>query len=79
SMVVKGDSKRSWSGLWLGFILSLTITGTGLWVALTVSPAAGATIITGTVASLAGVFVVGQRARRIEREHKTGIVSGRRH
>lgn len=42
STVIKGESRRSWCGLWLGFVVSLAIIGAGLWVALTASPTAGA-------------------------------------
>lgn len=79
STVIKGESRRSWFGLWLGFVVSIAIIGAGLWVALSASPPAGAAIITGTIVSLSGVFVYGQHSRRIEREHKAGLVSGKRH
>ncbi|HVA50222.1 MAG TPA: DUF2335 domain-containing protein [Pirellulales bacterium] len=79
STVVKGDSRRSWVGLWLGFVVSLAIIGAGLWVALSGAPTAGAAIITGTIVSLSGVFVYGQHSRRVEREHKADMVSGKRH
>ena len=76
--VIKGDSRRSWWGLVLGFLSTLVIAGVGLTVALKSSPAAGATIITGTIVSLSGVFVYGQWSRRSEREHKANLMAGRR-
>ncbi len=76
--VIKGDSRRSWWGLVLGFVTTLVISGVGLTVALKVSPTAGATIITGTVVALAGVFVYGSWSRRGEREHKANLMAGRR-
>ncbi|HET6878684.1 MAG TPA: DUF2335 domain-containing protein [Pirellulales bacterium] len=78
SIVVKGGATRSWVGLWLGFVIALVVCGVGLWVALAASPTAGATIITGTVAVLAGVFVYGQHSQRVEREHKAEMVAGKR-
>jgi uncharacterized membrane protein len=76
--VIHGDSRRSWWGLILGFVAALVIAGVGLAVAILASPFAGATIITGTVVSLAGVFVYGQRSRRAEREHKAELMAGKR-
>jgi len=77
--VVYGDIKRSWWGLLLGFSACLVVAGVGLTVALTVSPVAGATIITSTLVSLSGVFVFGQWSRRSEREHKAKLMAGKQH
>lgn len=76
--VIKGDSKRSWWGLWLGFASTIVVTGAGVSVALIASPVAGATIITSTLVSLAAVFVFGQWSRRAEREHKANLMAGRK-
>jgi uncharacterized membrane protein len=76
--VIYGDSRRSWWGLILGFVAMLVIAGVGLAVCLLANPYAGAAIITGTIVSLAAVFVYGQRSRRAEREHKAELMAGKR-
>lgn len=76
--VVKGDSRRSWVGLWLGFALCLGVLVAGVAVCFGGSPTAGAAIITTTIVSLAGIFVYGQTSRRIEREHKADLAAGKR-
>lgn len=76
--VVHGDARRSWFGLWLGFIVSLVIIAAGVTVALMKSPTSGAVIITGTIVTLASVFVYATQSRRAEREHKAELMAGRR-
>ena len=77
-IVIQGGSRRSWWGLILGFLTTLVIAGVGLTVALVKSPAAGATIISSTIVSLAAVFVYGQWSRREERTKKAGLMTGQR-
>lgn len=68
--VINADVSRSKLGIWLGFILSsLAILGGTVLVALG-HDWAGTTIATAAVASLAGVFVYGTRARSKERQAK---------
>jgi len=76
--VIEGDSRRSWLGLVLGCVVALIFIAAGTVVAVYANATAGATIITGTVVSLAGVFVYGQKSRREEREHKSKLMSGQR-
>ncbi len=67
---VVADSRRGYIGLIFGFILSLTIISAGAYIAVSVQPWVGASIIGGNIAGLAGVFVYGTNARRRERERK---------
>jgi uncharacterized membrane protein len=69
-VAVEGADKRSWWGMWLGFVISLVVFGLGTALVVTGHDAAGAAIMTVDVAALASVFVVGQRAQQKEREAK---------
>ena len=69
-VAVEGGDKRSWWGMWLGFVISLVVFGLGTALVITGHDAAGAAIMTIDVAALASVFVVGQRSQRKEREAK---------
>lgn len=68
--VIESDVRRSRDGLWVGGILSLTSIILGAVAVFTGHDAAGATIATATVVSLAGVFVYGSTSRRKEREQQ---------
>jgi uncharacterized membrane protein len=61
-------------GQWLGFSISLAVIIAGALVAMYRSASAGASIITLTVVSLAGVFVYG-RWRASKAEHQHGVAS----
>lgn len=76
-IVILGDSKRSWYGLVFGFAVVLAICVSRVIVAMYRSPTAGAAIITTTIASLAGVFVLGQSTRRSERARKAEVMTGK--
>jgi uncharacterized membrane protein len=56
--------RRSWGGLVVGGILASGCIAGGIWLAANGHAAAGSTIATGTVVSLAGVFVFGTRSRK---------------
>jgi uncharacterized membrane protein len=70
SKVIASDITRSRAGLWMGLVVSLAAIVGGVYVAVTVSPTAGATIATASVVGLAGVFVYGTYSRRQERQQK---------
>jgi uncharacterized membrane protein len=67
---VEGGSRRSWWGLWLGFLISLVVIGVGTGIILTGHTWEGTTIMGVDVVALAGVFVYGRREQRKEREAK---------
>ena len=69
--VVESDVRRSWVGLWLGFIISMTIIVGGCILVGLGHDAAGAGIATGGVAALAGVFVYGTTIRQRELRRKS--------
>lgn len=67
--VIRGDSRRSWIGLFVGGFLAMTcIVGGLLLASYGEQPAAGTTIATASVVGLAGVFVYGTHSRREERQ-----------
>ena len=71
--VVESGAHRSWAGLWCGFALAMTtIIGGCILVGLG-HDGAGATIATGGVAALAGVFVYGTSQQRRERQEKASM------
>ena len=67
---IRSEISRSWTGLWMGLIVSLAAIGGGVLVAILASPTAGATIATASVVALASVFVYGTSSRRKERDRK---------
>lgn len=75
-LTVKGDSSRSWIGLILGFVLSMTCIVGGCILVYFGHDAAGGTIATGSVAALAGVFAYGSSIRKEERLQKAQILTG---
>jgi len=74
--VIDSDISRSRAGLWMGLVVSLAAICGGVYVAVTVSPTAGATIATASVVGLAGVFVYGTYSRRQERREKAETMKG---
>lgn len=67
---VEGASRRSWWGLWLGFVISVVLLALGTVIILTGHQWAGAAIMGVDVVALAGVFVYGQRQQSKERTEK---------
>ena len=67
---VVADSRRGYIGLIFGFVISLIIISVGAYIAVSVQPWVGASIIGGNIAGLAWVFVHGTNTRRRERERK---------
>lgn len=65
--VIRGDGRRAWCGLIVGFILAGGCIGGGIWLASTGHEVPGATIATFSVASIVGVFIYGTQSRRAER------------
>ena len=74
--VIGSDIARSRQGLLCGFIVAIVCVIGGVAVAIAGHPAAGATIATGAVGTLAGVFVFGTTARRSERAEKAKMMTG---
>jgi uncharacterized membrane protein len=68
--VVGGAHRRSWWGLWLGFVIAVVVFVLGTIMVMTGHDAAGATVMTIDVATLAGVFVFGRIDQRRERVAK---------
>jgi uncharacterized membrane protein len=73
-MVTCGDSRRSWTGLILGFILCVLCIGSGFACVLCGHDGAGAAIATTAVASLAGIFIYGTKMRREERAERATMM-----
>ena len=78
SKVIDSDISRSRQGLVCGFIVSLACVVGGIIAVLMGHDWAGATIATGAVVALAGVFVYGTAMRRSERTEKAKIISGQK-
>jgi uncharacterized membrane protein len=70
STVVRGDNKRAELGLIFGFLISCLALGGGIYLIDRGHDAAGATLSTGSIAALVGVFVYGSNNRREERKEK---------
>jgi len=61
SKVINCEVKCKATGLWLGFVIGLVAVAGSCAVAIFSSPAAGAALGIGSIASLVGVFVYGSR------------------
>jgi uncharacterized membrane protein len=70
SYVVRSDVRRSWGGLIVGGLLSVTLIACGTYLVSTGHDWAGVTIITTTLVALAGVFVYGRSSQSKERQQK---------
>lgn len=68
--VILGDSRRSYMGLILAFLLSAAIIGGGIYLIINDHDWAGGLLIGLDLVGLATVFVYGTRSRRAEREQK---------
>jgi uncharacterized membrane protein len=69
-IAVGGASRRSWWGLWLGFAIAVVIFVLGTIMVMTGNGAAGATVMSTDVVSLAGVFIYGRNDQKKERVAK---------
>ena len=69
--VIVGDSRRSYLGLFLAFILSAAIIGGGIYLLINDHDWAGGVLIGLDVVGLAAVFVYGPKSRRDERERQS--------
>lgn len=67
---------QSSRGQWFAFLLSLFNMITGIIFLYKGAPTQGATIITGTLVALAGVFLTGKYLQKKELEAKARIQSG---
>jgi uncharacterized membrane protein len=72
--VTRGDGQRSWAGLILAFILCVLCIGGGVACILCGHDSAGATVATGAVVSLAGIFIYGTKMRREERAERVKMM-----
>lgn len=67
SVVVQGDTKRSYTGLWLGFVISLAVLLLALYAIREGYPTLAGVIVAIDLVALASVFVYGSISRRNER------------
>jgi len=72
SKVINGDSARSTLGLILGFVIVLFLGGSGVWLLYLGKDVTGLALIFTPLATLAGIFVITQRERKLEREARSG-------
>jgi hypothetical protein len=70
SIVVQGNDRRATHGLYLGFVLALSVLGLGFTLVFQGRDVAGFATLGATAATLAGVFVYGRYQQRKERESK---------
>jgi uncharacterized membrane protein len=69
-IVVEGDNKRANKGQWMAFALAfLTIIG-GFYLIYLSKDILGISAILGSLAALAGTFIIGNKSRREERSNK---------
>jgi len=73
---IESDVSRANKGLWAGVAVAVLFAISGFILILTNHDTAGATVSTGTVATLAGVFVYGTVSRHRERTHKAKVLTG---
>jgi uncharacterized membrane protein len=73
--VIDGDIRRADRGLIAGFILCLSLIGCGTCCILEGHDWSGATIITGAIGTLAGIFIYGTISRKRERLAKAKIMT----
>jgi len=78
SRVINAEISRSKLGLAAGFVIALVCIIGGSLLVHEGHDAAGATIATGAVVALAGVFVYGTSIRRKEREEKARIMTAQK-
>ena len=76
--VINSDIFRSWAGMACGMIFGLSILAAGTWLVYLGHDTAGATIITGTLVTGAGVFVYGRKSQTAERERKAQLTTRKR-
>ncbi len=70
SVVIVGDSKRSWLGLVLGFVISCLFLGSSTYLIMEGHDIAGGTLATTALVSLVGTFIYGSNQRAKERVEK---------
>jgi uncharacterized membrane protein len=78
SRTLARDNTRSWAGLFLGFVVAITVIVGGVVAVLYGHDTAGAALVTTSLASLVSVFVYGSRGQRLERIEKTKLMTGRK-
>ena len=72
--VVTGDSRRSYLGLILGFIIALTFLGGGIFLIYSGHTFSGLLLGGLDLVSLVSVFVIGTNSRKAERERKAATM-----
>lgn len=60
--VLKGDRELKGRGQWFAAALALVFALVGAWLGYLGHPGSGATVITGTVVSLAAIYLVGRQS-----------------
>lgn len=68
SIVIQGDTRRSYIGLWLGFFVALLVLLTAMYAIYAGEPVLAGAIVTIDLIALSSVFVYGSITRRIERQ-----------
>lgn len=69
-VAVRGGARRSWWGLWLGFVISVIVVVLGTIMVLEGYQVGGSVIIGVDVVALSSVFVIGRVDQRRERTTK---------
>ena len=72
--VVTGDSRRSYLGLILGFIIALTFLGGAIFLIYNGHTVPGLLLGGLDLVSLVSVFVIGTNSRKAERERKAATM-----
>ena len=72
-MVISGGSRRSYLGLFAGFVLSAMVIGGGIYLIATGHDWAGASLVGLNLAGLAGVFVYGSKSGRDEQRRAAEV------
>lgn len=70
AQALSADHTRSWWGLGLGFVFSMTCVGVAAWLAMMGREVAAAAIVAAPVLGIAGVFITGAIARSSERKDR---------
>ncbi len=69
--VVEGDSRRSWTGIVMGFVISVMAILSGTYLVVKGHVIAGSSFIGIDLIGLTVAFIYGTRSRRAERENKS--------
>jgi uncharacterized membrane protein len=76
--VIKSDTRRSWFGLWTGFVIALACIGSGAFLVHGGHDVAGSSFVASTVVGLAAVFIGQKVARGEEQAEKKRALTKKR-